>query len=326
MVFQVAKKLAGHAQGTAAWATNIGNEYGQVLMSVLTASEGLGLGTMIEGLVDRYATAQVPPPDILYVDRGCCENSSLKRSFALWPDLIFRLDIWHFMRRFASCVTTEAHPLYSIFMNRLAKCIFEWNYDDISDLKRAKRAELISEGIASPSDETVQLRVTKKELALHCRRSTRGREETSRLLHELLTSFTGDDGKDTLGTPLFDEERVWDEWRSQRKHISCIQDPDGYQLYSQTGTLVKGGVTLPTYRCARGSVSLESFHLHLNRFIPGQYFHYCNLSMNYINIVIHLHFVLSKNTSNNAVTPQRDSQYTAKMKANAVPRFLSSLV
>ncbi|KAA8578286.1 hypothetical protein FQN60_016780, partial [Etheostoma spectabile] len=41
------------------------------------------------------------------------------------------------------------------------------------------------------------------------------------------------------------------------------------QLYTQTGRLTKGGVSLPVYRCARGSTSLESFHLHLNRFIPG---------------------------------------------------------
>lgn len=29
------------------------------------------------------------------------------------------------------------------------------------------------------------------------------------------------------------------------------------------------GIRLPVYRCARGSTSLESFHLHLARFIPG---------------------------------------------------------
>ncbi|XP_071325834.1 uncharacterized protein [Trachinotus anak] len=58
-------------------------------------------------------------------------------------------------------------------------------------------------------------------------------------------------------------------WKSQRKHLACIQDPPGVQLYMQTGTVLKGGHRLPTYRCARGSTSLESFHLHLNRFIPG---------------------------------------------------------
>ena len=33
-----------------------------------------------------------------------------------------------------------------------------------------------------------------------------------------------------------------------------------------------------------------------------------------------------KKTPNDAVTPQRQSQFTPKMKANAVPRLLSSLV
>ena len=37
---KVVKKLAGHSAGTASWATNVGNEFSQVLMSVLTASEG----------------------------------------------------------------------------------------------------------------------------------------------------------------------------------------------------------------------------------------------------------------------------------------------
>ena len=31
--------------------------------------------------------------------------------------------------------------------------------------------------------------------------------------------------------------------------------------------MTKGGVTLPTYCCARGMTSLESFHLHLARLI-----------------------------------------------------------
>ena len=84
-------------------------------------SEGHGLEPMIEGLVKRYATAEVLPPHILYVDRDC---SSLAKSFAAWPDLVIRLDIWHFMRSFASCVT-EAHPLYGVFMSRMARCLFQ---------------------------------------------------------------------------------------------------------------------------------------------------------------------------------------------------------
>ncbi|KAM9758030.1 uncharacterized protein ACNS7B_005148 [Menidia menidia] len=58
-------------------------------------------------------------------------------------------------------------------------------------------------------------------------------------------------------------------WQVQKKHVKCIQDPPGVALYTKTGELTKGGVRLQVLRCARGSTSLESFHLHLNRFIPG---------------------------------------------------------
>ncbi|XP_064856843.1 uncharacterized protein LOC135559888 [Oncorhynchus nerka] len=48
---KVTKKLAG----TAAWATNVVNEYGQVLIKVLTDSEGEGLLDMAAGLQQRYS-------------------------------------------------------------------------------------------------------------------------------------------------------------------------------------------------------------------------------------------------------------------------------
>ena len=44
---------------------------------------------------------------------------------------------------------------------------------------------------------------------------------------------------------------------------------ESVQLYTMTGNMKKGRVTLPILRCARGSTSLESFHLHLARFVPG---------------------------------------------------------
>ena len=48
--------------------------------------------------------------------------------------------------------------------------------------------------------------------------------------------------------------------------------------------------------------------------------------INSTKLVIPLHFISWKKTPNDAVTPQRQSQFTPKMKANAVLRLLSSLV
>ena len=59
-------KLRGTASDTAAWATTVWattvrNEYGQVLMSVVTAADGAGLDAMFRGLRDRYRDARVDP-------------------------------------------------------------------------------------------------------------------------------------------------------------------------------------------------------------------------------------------------------------------------
>ncbi|XP_019119722.2 uncharacterized protein LOC109139749 [Larimichthys crocea] len=271
---KVAKKLAGTASDTAAWVTNVGNEHGQVLISVLTCSEGTeGLSPMAAGLMRRYRLAGVPPPQLIYVDRDCCNRDGVSRTAALfheWGQLVVRLDIWHLMRRFTSGVTTESHELYPSFMRQLSHRIFEVDSTDARRLTEAKRSELEGKhGMVGLTDAEVVRKISKKEWRLHCRRCTRGAEETALLIQELLDTFGGEAGRDNLGIPLLDNLRIQDIWSTQRCHLSCIQDPPGVQLYTETGRLTKGGVSLPVYRCARGSTSLESFHLHLNRFIPG---------------------------------------------------------
>ncbi|KAG1697718.1 hypothetical protein GQR58_005949 [Nymphon striatum] len=112
------------------------NQHGQVLMSVLTDSEGGQLQPMVDSLV------RVSPPRLLYVDRHCCLNSNTYKMFAAWPQLIVRLDIWHFMRRIADSVTTDSHPLYASFMSRMSSCIFKWSDEDMTLLVSAKRAQM----------------------------------------------------------------------------------------------------------------------------------------------------------------------------------------
>ncbi|KAK7149302.1 hypothetical protein R3I94_008816 [Phoxinus phoxinus] len=73
-------------------------------MSVLTAS---GLGPMIEGLIKRYRVAEVAPPEVLYVDQDCCVNTLLRRRFEAWEQMTIRLDVWHFIRRLTSPVSSS---------------------------------------------------------------------------------------------------------------------------------------------------------------------------------------------------------------------------
>ncbi|XP_044023334.1 uncharacterized protein LOC122862134 isoform X2 [Siniperca chuatsi] len=249
---KVTRKLAGADAGTTQWMTSVGNELGQVLMSVLTAAEGYGLRDMAKGLQERYQRAGKDPPHVLYVNSGCCSGDggtcAATALFPAWAQMSIRLDIRHFLRRLAAGVTSESHPLYPDFMRSLSGCIFEWDPEDLSRLRRTNVMSV-------------------KEMSRHCRRRTRGAQETERLLDETVEAFMG--ATDTMNIPLLDRDRMKEIWSTQRKHITCIQDPPGVHLHTRTGQVTKGGVTLPVYRCARGSASLESFHMHLNRFIPG---------------------------------------------------------
>lgn len=77
---KVCRKLQGVAAGTASWATNVGNERGEVVASVLTASEDVAssLKELARGLVRRYQDVGEAPPVVLNTDRQgllCCERS-----------------------------------------------------------------------------------------------------------------------------------------------------------------------------------------------------------------------------------------------------------
>ena len=225
---------------------------------------------MMNGPMMRYSMAGVAPPQVLYVDRDCCASSIVKTKelFNRWPDLLVRLDIWHFMRHLPTCCTTESHPLYGEFMSRMSQCIFHWSKEDLDLLKNTKHNELLQE-VRNPGEAEVIDKISKRELALHCHRKTHGTVETTELLHSLLLTFWAPRMQHP-GSSFAGQRSHVEMWESQKVHVACIQDPDDVQLYFQTGSLTKGGINLPTYHCARGSTSLESFHLHLNRFIPGR--------------------------------------------------------
>ena len=163
------------------------------------------------------------------------------------------------MRRLAKGCTSESHPLYGTFMSKLSLCIFEWDEGDLNLLKSAKRAAMMQGGIPNPSPDAVIKDLSKEELAAHCRRRTRGEEETVDLIEDLLLGLQS--ATDSLGVPLLGVgiNQIWEE---QKQHVKC---PSGIHLYTVTGHLKKGGMTLPVFQCARGSTSLESFHLHLTR-------------------------------------------------------------
>ncbi|MEQ2309195.1 hypothetical protein AMECASPLE_035928 [Ameca splendens] len=132
------------------------------------------------------------------------------------------------MQQLALGCTTDAHQLYPLYMSRMSACIFEWDAADLALLREAKAQQLQAQG---PSSADVDRHLTREELALHCRRRTRGVTTTVKLLEELLDVLMGSRGNDSLGVPLFDQERMEHISQVQRKHVKCIQDPLGVALY-----------------------------------------------------------------------------------------------
>lgn len=211
---QVTKKLGGADAGTAQCMTSVGNELGQVLVSVLTEAEGSGLQDMSTGLQERYRRAGKDSPQVLYVERDCCSvdgGTSAAALFPLWPQMSIRLDIRCFLVRLAAGVKSKSHALYPDFLQRLSGCVFEWDQEDLSRLRMIRQSE------QSKSRRSTII----KEMSRHCRRRTRGAQETERLIDDLLQTFM--DATDIMGFPLLDWDHMKEVWSSERKHVACIQ-------------------------------------------------------------------------------------------------------
>ncbi len=198
-----------------------------MISSVLTVAEDAYLQEMADGLVRRYEQAQEPNPAAMYVDRKCCkkntEGSATKDMFPKWPDMATPLDIFHWMRRIARGVVTDAHPMFPLLMSRLSGCIYKWDATDVENLKGAIREELEEEGIEEICDSLVSSRLTKNVMQKFCRREVRSPAEIERLITDLLTGLSGDAGKNFLGVEILNQENIWEIWDSQKQHLKCIQ-------------------------------------------------------------------------------------------------------
>ena len=74
---------------------------------------------------------------------------------------------------------SESHPLYDTFCSELSGCIFEWDSGDLDRLRKAKLAEFQKAyRLQEMSPKDVLARITNTELLRHCRRRTRGPDET----------------------------------------------------------------------------------------------------------------------------------------------------
>lgn len=61
---------------------------------------------------------------------------------------------------------------------------------DLAHLLEAKKGDLTAAGIILPSDAAAKKAITKEELLRHCRRRTRGVDETIKAIEQLLLSLS----------------------------------------------------------------------------------------------------------------------------------------
>ena len=109
--------------------------------------------------------------------------------------MVIKLDIWHYMCRFSMACCSESHALYGTFMTQLSGCIFEWDRGCRSTGSCQRATAYWERRLSHRNQDDIANHITKKELANHCKRPTRGSEATAELIQQLTTTFSSDLGK-----------------------------------------------------------------------------------------------------------------------------------
>ena len=109
-----------------------------------------------------------------------------------------------------------------------------------------------------------------------------------------------------------------------------LSSPKSHSVLSVLAFAERGPPIIPNVTCCsnqpwQSNITPTSYHLAYYDSCNGLS-HHLPYIMNSMKLDIPLHFISWKKTPNDAVTQQCQSQFTPKMKANAVPRLLSSLV
>lgn len=115
------------------------------------------------------------------------------------------------------------------------------------------------------SSPVIQHHATSHDLQHFVRRVTVGPAETYGHVQRAIDILKGSAGLDENGIHLFKDDGAIDEvWAGQQKHLECLRDPPGFNMYIHVKSITRNGITLPYYNTMRGTTQLEGFH----RFLP----------------------------------------------------------
>ncbi|XP_063743783.1 uncharacterized protein LOC134867272 isoform X2 [Eleginops maclovinus] len=273
---KILKKIYGDGRDTMQYVTSVLNEWGQFVTTVVVAAESEGCyRRMARGLIARFQRAKAPAPKIIYADNNCCRDSGSSFLETLFHDWVqegtaIRLDVRHWLHRWEAVVIKQSHAKYGVFMSALAGAVMAYNRDDMMLLVQAVRNGNPDLYVNHGDVEMIHF-LKPHQVKAYVRRITRGVEETASVVEAIIAEFKGPAGLDIDGIHLFKSAEAVDaHWENASKHLSCMQDPPGIQLYVSVKEVVLNGVRLNKYRCRRGSNSLEGLHAHLYNAVPSK--------------------------------------------------------
>uniref|UniRef100_H3CIZ2 Uncharacterized protein n=1 Tax=Tetraodon nigroviridis TaxID=99883 RepID=H3CIZ2_TETNG len=161
-------------------------------------------------------------------------------------------------------------PSTPVFKSALSAAVFSYNSEDMALLLQAVRAGHPQKYESLSDGQLIDTHVTKHDLSHYVRRITVGPQETFVRVQSAIDILKGPAGMDENQIHLFKSADAVDQvWERQQKHLECIQDPPGRNMYTIKKYVTRNGVRLPHYTTDRGSNSLEGFHSFLPNMIPG---------------------------------------------------------
>jgi len=186
------------------------------------------------------------------------ENTSPANDFSS-PSLAVLLDVFHGMQRISRTIKLK-HGAARAFFSRLRDAFFLVSKEDVETI-----CALLHEQGLSPEEIDKMKNEDWVFFLRHCRRAVPAPKELLYRFDRVCSLFGSLEDSKT-NEPLFRAE-TRKKIKSLRAHIEkgCLSDVPGIPLYYVTGKDNRSG--LPTYRCVRGTNSVEGYHRHLRKLL-----------------------------------------------------------
>ncbi|XP_041661938.1 uncharacterized protein LOC121521826 [Cheilinus undulatus] len=168
---------------------------------------------------------------------SCSRDPSLEELFSEWAKsgMMVGLDIFHWIKRFDAAVRTDHHSKYPLFKSVLSAAVFAYNKDDMALLIQATRAGSPTKLHFLTDSEIIEHHISKNDFRHHVSRITVRAQETFACVQRATGILKGVAGMDKNQIHLFrDAAAINRVGENQQKHLKCMQDPPGRDMYTIT--------------------------------------------------------------------------------------------